>query len=208
MLHARPVGLQLPCSFVLPLAWQRAAGTGPSSDQSRQRAAQLYPQSASQLSRKRDGGRADAILIARHGLQLVHQSRGITAASPPSMLPNPQPASESVYVVRLRIRLRSEMESRRRTERQNLRLRTEIVRLQSLLRKRACKLDRLIATLSTESSTVGHGAFVLSVRERRTRDCEARTTGITTGIGNMHHRRSPAAGISMQEPRNIQRLLV
>jgi hypothetical protein len=59
------------------------------------------------------------------------------AASPPSMLPNPQPAFEPVYVVRLRIRLRSEMESRRRTERENLRLRTEIVRLQSLLRKRA-----------------------------------------------------------------------
>ena len=138
MLHARPVGLQLPCSFVLPLAWQRAAGTGPSSDQSRQRAAQLYPQSASQLSRKRDGGRADAILIARHGLQLVHQSRGITAASPPSMLPNPQPASEPVHVVRLR--LRSEMELRRQTKRENLRRRTEIARLQSLLRRRACRL--------------------------------------------------------------------
>jgi len=99
------MGLQLPCSFVLPLAWQRAAGTGPSSDQSRQRAAQLYPQSASQLIRKRDGGRADAILIARHGLRLMHQPRGdcrrmTTAASPPSMLPNPQPASEPVYVVR------------------------------------------------------------------------------------------------------------
>jgi crossover junction endodeoxyribonuclease RuvC len=71
------VGLQLPCSFVLPLAWQRAAGIGPSPDQARQRAAQLYPQSAAQLSRKRDGGRADAILIARHGLLLMHQPQGI-----------------------------------------------------------------------------------------------------------------------------------
>jgi hypothetical protein len=64
-------------------------------------------------------------------------------ASPPSMLPNPQPASEPVYVVRLRIQLRSkiEMESRRRTEPENLRLRTEITRLQSLLRRRAWKLD-------------------------------------------------------------------
>jgi hypothetical protein len=99
------VGLQLPYTFVLPKTWQRAVGIGPSSDQARQRAAQLYPQSASQLIRKRDGGRADAILIARHGLRLMHQPRGdcrrmTTAASPPSMLPNPQPASEPVYVVR------------------------------------------------------------------------------------------------------------
>jgi hypothetical protein len=63
-----------------------------------------------------------------------------TAASPPSMLSNPQPASEPVYVVRLWMRLRSEMESHRRTERENLRLRTEVTRLQSLLRRRACKL--------------------------------------------------------------------
>ena len=60
-----------------------------------------------------------------------------TDASPPSMLPNPQPPSEPVYVVRLRMRLRSAMESRRQTERENLRLRTEIARLQSLLRRRA-----------------------------------------------------------------------
>jgi crossover junction endodeoxyribonuclease RuvC len=64
-------GLQLPCSFVLPRAWQRAAGVGPSPDQARQRAAQLYPEVAPRLSRKRDGGRADAILIARHGMQVL-----------------------------------------------------------------------------------------------------------------------------------------
>jgi crossover junction endodeoxyribonuclease RuvC len=72
-------GLQLPYTLVLPKTWQRAVGIGPSPDQARQRAAQLYPQSASQLSRKRDGGRADAILIARHGLRLMHQPGGVAA---------------------------------------------------------------------------------------------------------------------------------
>jgi crossover junction endodeoxyribonuclease RuvC len=72
-------GLQLPCSFVLPQAWQRAAGIGPSPDAARQRAAQLYPAIASQLTRKRDAGRADAILIARHGLQLVGSTRSVHA---------------------------------------------------------------------------------------------------------------------------------
>jgi crossover junction endodeoxyribonuclease RuvC len=73
------VGLQLPYTFVLPKTRQRAVDIGPSPDQARQRAAQLYPQSAPQLSRKRDGGRADAILIARHGLRLMDQPRGIAA---------------------------------------------------------------------------------------------------------------------------------
>jgi crossover junction endodeoxyribonuclease RuvC len=62
------VGLQLPCTFILPRAWQRSAGCGPSPDAARQRAAQLYPGIADKLSRKRDAGRADAILIARSGL--------------------------------------------------------------------------------------------------------------------------------------------
>jgi crossover junction endodeoxyribonuclease RuvC len=62
------VGLALPCTFVLPQGWQRATGCGPSPDSARQRAAQLYPAIAGKLSRKRDGGRADAILIGRAGL--------------------------------------------------------------------------------------------------------------------------------------------
>jgi hypothetical protein len=57
----------------------------------------------------------------------------MSEASPPSMLPNAP--REPAYVARLRGRLRSEMESRRRTERENLRLRTEIARLLSVLRR-------------------------------------------------------------------------
>ena len=69
------IGLQLPCSFVLPQQWQRSVGCGPSPDAARQRAAQLYPLAALQLTRKRDAGRADAILIAHAGLRLLSHSQ-------------------------------------------------------------------------------------------------------------------------------------
>lgn len=57
----------IPVTFVQPRDWQRAHGIGPSSDASRQRAAQLYPAVAPQLARKRDANRADALLIADFG---------------------------------------------------------------------------------------------------------------------------------------------
>lgn len=57
-----------PMTFVSPGAWKRRAGLiGQPKDASRTRALQLYPEMASQLSRKKDCGRADAILIARFG---------------------------------------------------------------------------------------------------------------------------------------------
>jgi crossover junction endodeoxyribonuclease RuvC len=62
-------GLQLPYSLVLPQAWQRAARCGPSPDAARQTAGRLYPAATQYLSRKKDAGRADAILIARCGLR-------------------------------------------------------------------------------------------------------------------------------------------
>jgi crossover junction endodeoxyribonuclease RuvC len=69
--------LRLPYSFVLPIVWQRAAGCGASGDAARQRAAQLYPAISCELTRKRDGGRADAILIARYGLKFLNAGRGV-----------------------------------------------------------------------------------------------------------------------------------
>jgi hypothetical protein len=57
----------------------------------------------------------------------------MSEASPPSMLPNAP--REPAYVARLRGRLRTETEARRRTERANLRLRSEIARLLSVLRR-------------------------------------------------------------------------
>jgi hypothetical protein len=64
--------LQLPHTFLLPQAWQRVVGVGPAPDQARQRAAQLYPGAAERLTRKRDGGRADALLIATAGWRMLN----------------------------------------------------------------------------------------------------------------------------------------
>jgi crossover junction endodeoxyribonuclease RuvC len=72
-------GLQLSHSFVLPIAWQRSVGCGPSPDAARQRAAQLYPQIAPQLCRKKDAGRADAILIAHAGRKLLNPAQQVAA---------------------------------------------------------------------------------------------------------------------------------
>jgi crossover junction endodeoxyribonuclease RuvC len=60
-------GLQLPMTFVNSRRWQKAAGIGPAPDEARQRASQLYPEIAGRLTRKKDGHRGDAILIARYG---------------------------------------------------------------------------------------------------------------------------------------------
>jgi len=58
--------LQIPMVLVSPAAWKRRAGlTGKPKDASRTLAQQLYP--AAPLGRKKDVGRADAILIARFG---------------------------------------------------------------------------------------------------------------------------------------------
>jgi crossover junction endodeoxyribonuclease RuvC len=56
--------LQIPCILVSPQSWKKRAGlTGKEKDMARTLAVQLYPQA--DLSRKKDIGKADAILIAR-----------------------------------------------------------------------------------------------------------------------------------------------
>jgi len=58
--------LQIPMVLVSPAVWKKRAGlTGKPKDASRTLAQQLYP--AAPLGRKKDVGRADAILIARYG---------------------------------------------------------------------------------------------------------------------------------------------
>jgi crossover junction endodeoxyribonuclease RuvC len=58
--------LGLPMTLVTPTAWKRAAGIqGTDKDYARTRALQLYPDA--DLARKKDIGRADALLIARYG---------------------------------------------------------------------------------------------------------------------------------------------
>jgi crossover junction endodeoxyribonuclease RuvC len=66
--------LQLPYSLITPQAWQKVARCGPSPDGARKRAGELYPTAAQQLTRKRDGGRADAVLLAWVGLQMLRQT--------------------------------------------------------------------------------------------------------------------------------------
>ena len=60
--------LQLPVRFVTPQQWKKAAGLiGKDKDCARTMAIQLHPEVADQLTRKKDGGRADAIGIAHFG---------------------------------------------------------------------------------------------------------------------------------------------
>lgn len=58
--------LHLPYEMVAPTAWKKAmmAGCSKEKDASRAVAMRLFPETADQLSRKKDHGRADALLIA------------------------------------------------------------------------------------------------------------------------------------------------
>lgn len=62
--------LQIPYTLVTPQAWKKVVMDGmdkSSKDAGRVRAIQLWPKCAEQLSRKKDIGRADAMLIAEYG---------------------------------------------------------------------------------------------------------------------------------------------
>lgn len=60
--------LQMPIRWVTPGRWKKAAGiVGKDKDAARSLAIQLHPEVADMLTRKRDVGRADSILIARFG---------------------------------------------------------------------------------------------------------------------------------------------
>lgn len=60
--------LQIPVRMVSSIRWKKTAGlTGKDKDASRALALQLHPEAADHLTRKKDQGRAEAILIARFG---------------------------------------------------------------------------------------------------------------------------------------------
>lgn len=60
--------LQIPYTLVTPQAWKKVLMQGVSDkDAARGRSQQLFPAVANQLSRKKDIGRADALLIAEYG---------------------------------------------------------------------------------------------------------------------------------------------
>ena len=58
--------------FVMPARWKKFYSLkGPDKEQSRQMALELWPQMADLLKRKKDEGRAEAMLIARYGAHLL-----------------------------------------------------------------------------------------------------------------------------------------
>ena len=63
--------LRIPYSMVHPMTWKRAImpDAAKDKDASRVRATQLYPWTAKDLSRKKDHGRADALLLATYGMR-------------------------------------------------------------------------------------------------------------------------------------------
>lgn len=62
--------LGLPLVRVTPQVWKRRAGLiGTEKDAARQRAIELFPERSVDLARKKDGGRADAILIGFYGVE-------------------------------------------------------------------------------------------------------------------------------------------
>jgi crossover junction endodeoxyribonuclease RuvC len=59
--------LGIPVELVNPAAWKKHFGLGPDKDQARGLASRLYP--GVDLSKKKDHGRAEALLIARYGME-------------------------------------------------------------------------------------------------------------------------------------------
>jgi crossover junction endodeoxyribonuclease RuvC len=71
--------LEIPYSLVHPATWKAALmkDMPKEKDAARLRATQLYPQAASELSRKKDIGRADALLLAHYGIWASTQTSSI-----------------------------------------------------------------------------------------------------------------------------------
>lgn len=63
------VALEIPYEMVTPQRWKGVMmnGQGKEKDAARYRAQQLFPTIADQLARKKDDGRAEALLIAEYG---------------------------------------------------------------------------------------------------------------------------------------------
>ena len=77
-LKAALAAFAVPCVEVMAATWRRAAGIAPGSDKerSRQMALQRWPDQAKYLGRKRDHGRAEAMLIAAYGAGTLKHGAG------------------------------------------------------------------------------------------------------------------------------------
>jgi crossover junction endodeoxyribonuclease RuvC len=63
--------LRLPHTRIRPVVWKKALGLGKDKEQARLRAMQLFP--AADLRRKKDHGRAEALLLAWYGRQACQE---------------------------------------------------------------------------------------------------------------------------------------
>jgi crossover junction endodeoxyribonuclease RuvC len=81
-LKAALAAFAVPCVEVTAATWRRAAGIAPGSDKerSRQMALQRWPDQAKYLGRKRDHGRAEAMLIAAYGAGTLKHGAGHESA--------------------------------------------------------------------------------------------------------------------------------
>lgn len=59
---------------VTPASWKRAQGVAGDKDQSRHRATTLFPKYGGMFARKKDDGRAEAVLIAHYGASRLAQA--------------------------------------------------------------------------------------------------------------------------------------
>lgn len=70
--------LDLPYTLIPPERWKKTAGLiGAEKDASRTKAIQLFPLVAHELVRKKDVGRAEALLIAHFSAQLAERERNL-----------------------------------------------------------------------------------------------------------------------------------
>lgn len=58
---------EIPTTLVTPQAWQKGMGVRSGKDGSRERVMQLFPNYSELFARKKDDGRAEAVLIAKFG---------------------------------------------------------------------------------------------------------------------------------------------
>ncbi len=61
------VGLYIPLRSVRPAIWKRAMNVSADKDEARSAALRLFPDGADSLARKKDHGRAEAMLLAEYG---------------------------------------------------------------------------------------------------------------------------------------------
>lgn len=70
-IHAAVALAGVPYTLVTPAVWKRHHKLGKEKEQSRNRALQLFPSLATQLARKKDADRAEALLIAAYGQEVT-----------------------------------------------------------------------------------------------------------------------------------------